>query len=40
MQLISGNTTPSNHRLDNLRKEIAGLKESLEFTRENRRKIY
>ena len=32
MQLISGNTTPTNQRLDNLSKEIADLKESLEFT--------
>ena len=34
MQLISGNTTLTNKRLDNLSKEIADLKESLEFTRE------
>ena len=32
MQLISGNTTLTNQRLDNLSKEIADLKESLEFT--------
>ena len=31
IQLISGNTTLTNQRLDNLSKEIAGLKESLEF---------
>ena len=34
MQLISGNTTLTNQRLDNLSKEIADLKESLEFTLE------
>ena len=34
MQLISGNTTLTNQRLDNLSKEIADLKESLEFTQE------
>ena len=34
MQLISGNTTLKNRRLDNLSKEIAGLKESLKFTQE------
>ena len=34
MQLISGNTTLTNQRLGNLVKEIAGLKESLEFTQE------
>ena len=34
MQLISGNTTVANQRLDNLSKEIADLKESLEFTQE------
>ena len=34
MQLISGNTTLTNQRLDNLKKEIADLKESLEFTQE------
>ena len=34
MQLISGNTTVTNQRLDNLSKEIADLKESLEFTQE------
>ena len=32
MQLISGNTTITNQRLDNFSKEIAGLKENLEFT--------
>ena len=32
MQLISGNTTITNQRLDNFCKEIAGLKENLEFT--------
>ena len=32
MQLISGNTTLTNQRLDNLSKEIADLKENLEFT--------
>ena len=32
MQLISGNTTLTN--LDNLRKEVEDLKESLEFTQE------
>ena len=31
-QLISGNTTLTNQRLDNFSKEIADLKESLEFT--------
>ena len=34
IQLISGNTTLTNQRLDNLSKEIVGLKESLEFTQE------
>ena len=34
MQLISGNTTLTNQKLDNLSKEIADLKESLEFTQE------
>ena len=34
MQLISGSTTLTNQRLDNLSKEIAGLKESLVFTQE------
>ena len=34
MQLISGNTTLTNQRLDSLSKEIADLKESLEFTQE------
>ena len=34
MQLISGNTTLTNQRLDNLSKEIADLKENLEFTQE------
>ena len=34
MQLISGNTALTNQRLDNLSKEIAGLKESLDFTQE------
>ena len=34
MQLISGNTTLTNQRLDNLIKEIADMKESLEFTQE------
>ena len=34
MQLISGNTTLTNQRLDNLSKEIADLKESREFTQE------
>ena len=34
MQLISGNATLTNEKLDNLSKEIADLKESLEFTRE------
>ena len=34
MQLISGNTTLTNQRLDNLSKEIADLKEGLEFTQE------
>ena len=34
MQLISGNTTLTDQRLDNLSKEIADLKESLEFTQE------
>ena len=34
MQLISGNTTLKIQRLDNLSKEIADLKESLEFTQE------
>ena len=34
MQLISGNATLPNQRLDNLSKEIADLKESLEFTQE------
>ena len=34
MQLISGNTTLTNRRLDNLTKEIANLKEILEFTQE------
>ena len=34
MQLISENTTLTNHTLDNLSKEMADLKESLEFTQE------
>ena len=34
MQLISGNTTLTNQRLDNLSKEIEDLKENLEFTQE------
>ena len=34
IQLISGSTTLTNQRLDNLSKEIAELKESLEFTQE------
>ena len=34
MQLISGNTTLTNQRLDNLSEEIADLKESLGFTQE------
>ena len=34
MQLISGCATLTNQRLDNLSKEIADLKESLEFTQE------
>ena len=34
MHLISGNTTQTNLRLDNLSKEIADLRESLEFTQE------
>ena len=34
MQLISGNTTLTNQRLDSLSKEIADLKERLEFTQE------
>ena len=34
MQLISGNTALTNQRLDNLSKEIADLKASLEFTQE------
>ena len=34
MQLIPGNTTLTNQRLDNLSKEIVDLKESLEFTQE------
>ena len=34
MQLISGNTTLTNQRLDNLSKEISDLKEILEFTQE------
>ena len=34
MQLISGNTTLTNQRLDSLSKEIADLKENLEFTQE------
>ena len=34
MQLISGNTTLINQRLDNLSKEVANLKESLEFNQE------
>ena len=32
MQLISGNATLTNQRLDNLSKETEDLKESLEFT--------
>ena len=32
MQLMSGNTTLTNQKLDNLNKEIARLKDSLEFT--------
>ena len=34
MQLISGNKTLTNQRLENLTKEITDLKESLEFTLE------
>ena len=34
MQLISRNTALTDQRLDNLSKEIADLKESLEFTQE------
>ena len=34
MLLISGNTTLTNQRLDNLSKKIADLKENLEFTQE------
>ena len=34
MQLISGNTTLTNQRPDNLSKEISDLKERLEFTQE------
>ena len=34
MQLISGNTALTNQGLDNLIKEIAGLKQSLEFFQE------
>ena len=34
MQLILGNTTLTNQRLDNLSEEIADLKESLGFTQE------
>ena len=34
MQIFSGNKTLINQRLDNLRKEIADLKESLELTQE------
>ena len=32
MQLMSGNTTLTNQKLDNLNKKIARLKDSLEFT--------
>ena len=32
--MISGNTALTNQRLENLSKEIADLKESLEFTQE------
>ena len=39
MQLISGNTTLINQRLDNLSKEIADLKESPEFTQETEEKF-
>ena len=39
MQLISGNETPTNQRLNNLSKEIADLKESLEFTQEECNKL-
>ena len=38
MQLISGNTTLTNQRLDNLSKEIAGRIESLEFAQEETQK--
>ena len=34
MQLISGNPTLTNERLDSLSKDIADLKDSLEFTQE------
>ena len=34
MELISGNKTLTNQRLENLTKEITDLKESLEFTLE------
>ena len=35
MQIISGNKAQTNKRLHNLSKEIAGLKESLEFTQKD-----
>ena len=34
MQLISGNTALKNQRLDNLSKEVADLKESMELIQE------
>ena len=36
MQLISGNTALANQRLDNLSKEVADLKESMELISEGK----
>ena len=40
MQLISGNTTLTNQRLDDLSKETADLKESMEFTQEETKRKF
>ena len=40
MQLISGNTTLTNQRLDDLSKEIADLKKSMEFTQEETKRKF
>ena len=40
MQLISGNTALTNQRLDDLSKEIADLKKSMEFTQEETKRKF